>query len=121
MSVIGLIYIVVQTVGSLWIFFSHPRGSDIAVGWIALLLFIGPRLVHFPVQMAAVWPVVTSEFVDNDVRNMYLSSQFVSLYQLPTIICVYPFILFREPMAAAVGQVPPLWLLLSIAFSVPAS
>lgn len=113
LSVIGLIYLVVQTVGSLWIFFSHPRGSDIAVGWIALLLFIGPRLVHFPVQMAAVWPVVTSEFVDNDVRNTYLSSQFVSMINF-TIICVYPFILFREPMAAAVGQVPPLWLLLSI-------
>jgi len=113
MMAVGLLFTVGQTVGTLWIYFAHPRGSNAAVGWIALLLFIAPRLVFPPFELAALWPIITSEFIDNDVRNSNLSVQFIKMLNA-TIIFVYPFMLFREPMAAAVGQVPPLWLLFSI-------
>jgi hypothetical protein len=113
MGIFGLVFISAQTIGSLWIYFSHPYGSDAVVGWIALFQFILPRLVTLPIELAVIWPIVTSEFVDNDLRNSHLSAQFVSMVNA-TIIFVYPFTLFREQMAAAVGQVPPLWVLLSI-------
>lgn len=109
----GLLILGGQTVGVLGVYFAHPSGSREAVGWIALLLFILPRLAEFPVQLVSTWPIVTSEFVDNDVRNTHLSRQFTAMVT-STVIFVYPFMLFREQMVAVVGRVPPLWLLFSI-------
>ena len=66
------IYLAVSWLGSLWVFWTRPIGDPNAAGWIAFYQFFLPQLILVPLGVAMMWPVVTSEFIDDDVRKLVL-------------------------------------------------
>ncbi len=109
----GLLLILVMVVGSLYTFVSHPIGDPEAKVLIAFFYFTVPYLLSVPVKIAMLWPIVTSPYNDNDLRNSFLSSEFSSIIYW-TIYLLFPIWLFKNELSDVVGKLPPLWLLLSI-------
>lgn len=109
----SVLMLMVMTIGSLYTFWKWQIGSGEARAWIAFFLFIVPQLVAVPTGLALNGPMVTSEFIDDDVRNSYVSSQFSSILY-STVTLVFPMWIFQTELSGVFGGLPPYGLLLSI-------
>ena len=112
--VIGLLlFQTISAIGALWVFWKYPIGDSRARVLIAMFLFVLPLLIRIPMSLFLAWPVVTSEYVDNDLRNSHLAEAFANIiYQ--TILLMFPFWLFKQDIAQFNVPLPPFWVLLSI-------
>ncbi len=80
---------------------------------IALFHFVLPQLFRIPILLLMSWPSVTSEYLDDDLRNSHLADAFSNIiYQ--TIFLLFPFWLFKQEINAFQWPLPPFWILLSI-------
>jgi hypothetical protein len=107
--VVALVYSVVSWVASLWVFWRRPIGDPSVAGWIALYQFFLPQFIFTPLMIAANWPTVTSEFIDDDLRNSYLTTSFSRIIY-STVCLVYPVWLFQDQFGFVLGRwLPPFW------------
>ena len=91
----AFVLLVVVPVGSLYKFWKLPVGSSEAVAWIAFFLFIIPQIFSILLGFASILPTITSEYVDNDVRNYLLSTQFSSVIN-STVALTFPVWVFTK-------------------------
>ena len=108
-----LLGLVVSVIGSLWSFWRYPIGDPQARVLIAFFQFTLFFLTSMVYSLIIFWPVVSSEFVDDDVRNFYLSGGF-SMVLFSTIFLLFPLWIFKQDFNQFFGSLPPFWLLLSI-------
>jgi hypothetical protein len=112
--VLCLVILLVSWVGSLWVFWRYPIGSPYARVLVALLQFTLPQLIMIPSTLALAWPTVTSEYLDDDLRNSYLTTSFTGIIY-STIYLLFPIWIFKEEVTSVLGwALPPFWVLLSI-------
>lgn len=109
----ALLMLLASIVGSLWVFWSRPFGDPAARVWIVLWAFTIPALVYRLLPLIYTWPYITSEYLDNDVRNAYLASGFANLIYL-TIYLLFPLWVFEQDVGLVFTNLPPFWVLLSI-------
>lgn len=109
----AFVLLVVVPVGSLYKFWKLPVGSSEAVAWIAFFLFIIPQIFSILLGFASILPTITSEYVDNDVRNYLLSTQFSSVIN-STVALTFPVWVFTKFPSTINQWMPPGWLILSI-------
>ena len=113
MLVLGPIVTLSSAIFSLWYFWKYPIGDPRARVMIALFHFALPQLFRIPVLLLMTWPSVTSEYLDDDLRNSHLAEAFSNIiYQ--TIFLLFPFWLFKQEINAFQWRLPPFWILLSI-------
>ncbi len=96
---LGNLVFLSSIVGTLWAFWSYPIGDPNAVFMIAITLIFFPMLLGSVTIVFTSWPAVTSEFLDNDVRNSSLINGF-SQALLTTAFLLFPFWLFHEGVPA---------------------
>jgi hypothetical protein len=109
----ALVMLIVIVVGSLYKFWTLPVGSPEAVGWIAFFLFIVPQLFSMVSGMASTIPIMASEFVDQDLRNYFLSNQFSSVIY-STAAFIFPVWVFAQLGKMPYDWIPPGWVILSL-------
>jgi hypothetical protein len=108
-----LFVLLVSSIGSLAVFWRYPIGDPYAKGLIVLFQFMLPWVVMLPVWIASAWPLITSEFLDNDVRNAGLVDSF-SWALTATIFILFPVWVYKTELSSLFETLPPFWLLLSI-------
>jgi hypothetical protein len=107
----ALVMVVVVLAGSLYKFWRLPMGSPEAVCWIAFFLFIIPQIFSILANFITI-PILTSEFVDSDVRNYFLSTQFSAVIY-STAALIFPVWIFNQSKGSVFPWMPPGWLILS--------
>ncbi len=116
---LSLVTFVVGTVGALWVFWRHPRGDPDAKVLIAFFQFILPLLTSIPVSILILWPTITSEYLDDDLRNSHLAARFCSIL-VSTLLLVFPMWLMRPEVEAFFSArgwpMLPFWLPVSLPF-----
>ncbi len=100
-------------IAALYKFWKLPVGSSEAVAWIAFYLFIIPQIFSILASFASTLPTITSEYVDNDVRNYLLSTQFSSVIY-STVALIFPVWVFSRFPSTINQWMPPGWVILSI-------
>jgi len=101
-------------VGSLWEFWTHPIGDPHAKVWIATLQFLLPQIGMIPFSISLLWPVVTSEFMDDDLRNSYLAASFSAILS-QTLFLFFPVWVVRNEIPLVFGHsIPHLWMILTL-------
>ena len=106
-------------IGALWVFWTHPVGDPRAVVLIALFHFVLFQAVAIPAFIVTLWPMITSQYMDDDLRNVYLAQQFLQIYRA-TIYLLFPLWLLRAAIHTAFphfpvpSDLPHFWILLSI-------
>lgn len=110
---IVLLNVLISLTGSLWVYWQYPLGDPKARVLIALFQFTLPTLIGMALQLMLIWPAITSEFVDDDLRNFHLSTGFSNILYLTTYL-LFPLWIFRNDIALFSITLPPFWLLLSI-------
>ena len=113
----ALIMIVLVAGGSLYNFWKFPVGSAISKVRIAFFLFIVQQLFTIVAGLAFIAPMITSENVDDDVRNFTISKQ-LSILIYSAIFLTFPLWIFREDIAGSFGQQSTSWLYVAI-FTTP--
>lgn len=102
---------------ALWIFWHHPRGDPDAKVLIAFFQFIVPQVALIPISILLLWPTITSEYLDDDLRNSQLARGFSSIIG-NTLLLVFPLWLLRPEVETYFTHrgwpVPPFWLPLSL-------
>jgi hypothetical protein len=116
-SLIILVCLLVSIVGSLWMYWKYPGGSADRKVWVALFHFTFLQLSAVVCQVFFLWPIVTSEFIDDDVRNSYLAEKFSAIIST-TLTLLFPFWIFKEELNDVLLKrgihLPDFWILLSI-------
>jgi hypothetical protein len=111
---VAILLMFTSAFGSLWEFWSHPIGDAHAKVWIAIFQFLLPQVFEIPYQVALTWPVVTSEFIDDDVRNASLASSFSKIIS-QTLFLFFPLWIVRNEIQGVLGWAAPhLWILLCV-------
>ena len=106
-------------IGVLWVFWRHPVGDPKAVVLIALFHFVLFQAAAIPALILMQWPIVTSQYVDDDIRNSYLAQQLSRIFY-STIYLLFPLWLFKQDIHIAYPHFPVpadlthFWILLSI-------
>lgn len=107
-------------IGVLWAFWTHPVGDPRAIVLIAFFHFVVVQALAIPGLIVMQWPMVTSEFLDDDIRNSYLAQQFSRIIY-STIYLLFPLWLFKQDIRLAFPSIhlpatdlPHFWILLSI-------
>ncbi len=110
----------VGIIGVLWAFWTHPVGDPRAIILIAFFHFVIVQALAIPGLIVMQWPMVTSEFLDDDIRNSYLAQQFSRIIY-STIYLLFPLWLFKQDIRVAFPSIhlpatdlPHFWILLSI-------
>lgn len=110
----SFLILLVIVIGSLWTFWSHSYGDPKALLWIAFFQFVLPQIVFIPFFSILLWPVVTSEYLDDDLRNSYLAGGFSAIFYR-AIYLLFPLWLFKKEIVGVFQlDLPPFWVLLSI-------
>src|SRR5436853_430750 len=109
----GSLIMLLSIAVALYKFWTLPLGSEEAVAWIACLLFIVPQLILTISTLAVIMPILTSEYVDDDVRNSSLSVQFSSIIY-STIALIFPVWILKQQGVRIFEWMPPDWVILSI-------
>ena len=86
----------IAAVGAVVIFWMYPTGHPTAVMLIAVALFAVPQVVQIPAAIVATWPIITSEYIDNDLRDSYLVKSFAGLF-LNAVYLLFPLWLLAGP------------------------
>jgi len=106
-----------STVCVLWVFWHHRRGDPDAKVLIAFFQFILPQLALVPVSILLLWPAMTSEYLDDDLRNAQLARGFSGIIG-NTLVLVFPLWLLRPEVGTYFAHrgwaLPPFWLPLSL-------
>jgi hypothetical protein len=115
LSIVGSgLAMAVTMFGSLWVFWSHPIGDAHAKAWIAILLFVVPQLVALPLSIAMSWPIIASEFMDDDLRNSSLANSFSAIIS-QTLWLFFPVYFVRTEIQEVFKQaLPHLWIFIAI-------
>lgn len=110
----SLLTVAIMLIGNIWALWHYPYGSPEAHIWIALFLFAIPQLIFIPISIFTLWPIVTSEYIDNDLRNAQLTSGFSQVIYR-TVILLFPiWILKNSNIQSFQINLPSFWTLLSI-------
>jgi hypothetical protein len=101
----------------LWIYWVHPIGDPKTLVIIALLLFTLPHLCSVAFSILRNWSLITSPYIDDDIRNSTLTSGFLSIIT-STFYLLFPIWLFDGHLAEVqniIGfSLPDFWILISI-------
>jgi uncharacterized integral membrane protein len=112
--IFGVLLFFVETIGSIWVFWTNPMGSPLAIVQLAFLNFVLPQVVFIPFLIILAWPIVTSAYLDDDYRNSHIAGTF-SFIIYSTIYLLFPIWLFQNEIFEIYGwSLPPAWILLSI-------
>jgi hypothetical protein len=116
--VLTVLYII-SIVGSIWMFWKYPAGSPDRKVWVALYHFTILQLGVIVYEISLIGPIITSEFIDDDLRNSYLASKFAAIIT-STLTILFPFWIFKEDLSTVLqkfnSRLPEFWILLSIPF-----
>lgn len=109
-----LLATLVSWVGAIWVFWTHPMGDPSARVLIAFFQFVLPQIAFVVGAIVVLWPVVTSEYLDDDFRDDRLAQSFSSIIY-STIFLLFPVWLFKSELTEVLRwTLPPFWVLLSI-------
>lgn len=107
------ILILIGWLAALVIFWLQPLSSPEVRIWTAVFIFIVPQISNIINSLNSVTPIVASQFVDDDLRNANLASNFSSVsYSL--IFFIFPFYILKQEFAFKFTWLPPYWVLISI-------
>ena len=109
----SVVAVLISWIGSLWIFWSNPVGSDDVKIGVAIFMFVIPLIVMVPSHFAIQWPATTSPYLDDDVRNAAFIRSLAAIFR-DTAYLLFPVWLFREEFNTKFPELPPFWLLLSV-------
>lgn len=116
-SALSSLVFLASTVCALWVFWHHPRGDADAKVLIAFFQFVLPQIALIPVSILLLWPTMTSEYIDDELRNAQLANGFARILS-NTLLLVFPLWLLRPEVASYFAHkgwpVPPFWLPLSL-------
>lgn len=113
MSLLALAYLV-SVLGSLIVFWAHPFKDPNARFLITILLPVFLTVAGTVSTVFASWPIVTSEYLDDDFRNFRLIND-LSLVLTNTAILFLPMWIFGQAVPAAYGgYTPAMWVLISL-------
>ncbi|HJX88900.1 MAG TPA: hypothetical protein VJ372_00305 [Pyrinomonadaceae bacterium] len=115
--IIGFFFFLIMAIGSLYMFWKLPSGSATARVWIAFFLFMVPQAGAILVMLLIGTPMITSEYVDDDVRSSFVAGQFSNIIY-STVTLVFPIWLFQQDIAQVFHHTPPMWLY-GLVLSVP--
>ena len=112
--IVGSLFLLLGVpIGALYKFWKFPIGASEAVAWIAFFLFIIPQIFSIVLNLAGTLPTITSEYVDNDVRNYLLSGQFSSVIY-STVTLIFPVLIFSQFPSTLDRWMLPGWMILSV-------
>jgi hypothetical protein len=103
----------ISIVLSLYVYFSHPRGSIEALSLLAITHATFPAIAGILTLSAFMSRIITSPLLDDDVRISYFVSNF-SFTVRCTIWIIFPVWLIHSHGAAGVSASWPLWQLLAV-------
>jgi hypothetical protein len=101
----------------LWTFWKHPIGDPKAKVLITVFVLLLPQVFVSLWRVVISWWPMTSEYVDDDLRNAELSTQFSGIIYA-TISLVFPFWIIEQEIRTLYGTFPFFWLLLSFPLAV---
>ncbi|HEY8131885.1 MAG TPA: hypothetical protein VII12_08325 [Thermoanaerobaculia bacterium] len=98
-------------------FWRYPIGHPTAAIEVAFFQFFIPEIFGLTVWIAASWPMVTSEYIDNDMRDAHLAGAFSRLF-VQSITLAYPIWLLQPEFRsfAARHHFPPegIWMIVAL-------
>lgn len=112
-GICALLVILATWVACLWVYWRHPVGAPEAKVWIALFIFAPLLVVNWLVTLLISWPAVTSEALDNDLRNFHLIARFAEMLNL-MIWLLFPVWMLKQEVTGMFQALPPLWAILAI-------
>lgn len=96
-------------IAALAIFWTHPLRDPSIYAREAMIIFIIPQLMGLVLQFIIIIPAVTSEDIDDDLRNAYLTQNFSGLIYI-ILFFLFPLGLFYDQYAAVISWLPPYWI-----------
>ena len=97
----------------LWVFWIYPFQDATAKVWIAFAVFTLPALSATVFAAFLFVPTVSSEDIDDDVRNFYLSEGLSSILQ-GTVLLLFPLWVLHEEGNLVFETLPTFWITLSV-------
>ncbi|MGZ5136084.1 MAG: hypothetical protein ACXWCG_13085, partial [Flavitalea sp.] len=73
---VATLFLLLSIIGTLWMYLKYPDGSPDRKVWVAFYHFTVLQVSAIVYQIPIMWPIITSEFIDDDIRNSYLTSKF---------------------------------------------
>ena len=117
LSPIALILFLVSIVGSIWVYWKYPAGSADRIVWVAIFGIMLIQLIGLVFDIVITWPIVASEYIDDDLRNSYLASKFSSIIS-STLSLLFPIWVIKNEFSSVLESyhitLPSFWFLLSI-------
>ncbi len=107
---LGAVLLFGSWIAALWVFWSNPLGSKNVYVWTAVFIFITPQIINIINNLNLISPIVASSYIDDDLRNESLSSNFASIIY-STIYFLFPFVLLQTEFMDKFNWLPSLWLL----------
>ncbi len=112
-STVTLLIALLSPVVVLCLFWTHQLRDEKVFIWTAILIFILPQINSIIMRLTILVPIVTSEFIDDDVRKGNLSESLSSmLYSI--IFFIFPFIILHKSFKVEFAWLPKLWIIASI-------
>ena len=112
-----LILFLVSIVGSIWVYWKYPAGSADRIVWVAIFGIMLIQLMGLIFEIVISWPIVASEYVDDDLRNSYLASKFSTIIS-STLTLLFPIWVIKNEFSSVLEgyniTLPSFWFLLSI-------
>jgi hypothetical protein len=98
---------------SLWIYWNPPKEQFLFLALLIALIFFVTTITGMILNVFASYSLVVSEYIDNDLRNSFISTQFSSILH-STILLLWPVWFFSNELKQTLIQLPPTWVILSL-------
>ena len=108
---------ILNPLAMLIIFWIYPFRDPTAIVWITFLQFILGQVLTAAVLILVAWPMVTSEYVDNDLRDSHLTGMFSLLFTQTALLLIAATL--AEPSLRIVcarhgWSMPNIWLVVAL-------
>lgn len=100
-------------IAALWSFWANPLGDPGVYVWVAIFIFITPQITGIITNLNTLTPIVASEFIDDDLRNLSLSSNFSTIIS-STIYFIFPLFILKNASSETFSWLPPYWVIVLI-------
>ena len=106
-------------IAALVVFWSNPLGSTNVLIWAAIFIFVTPQITNIINNLNTLAPIVSSEYIDDDLRNSNLTASFSGIVS-STIYFIFPFFILNSLSSEKMSWMPPYWtiVLIPLAFFV---
>ena len=107
------VIILLPWLAALILYIVFPKGSVVAQAWLVIVLFVIPHVLGMLYTFNYMLPIVTSQSIDDDVRNYYLCNSLAMLFST-IIYFAYPVYILKTVDLQIFNWIPPFWVIVSI-------